>query len=87
MEISKNSRRSRRTSKRSRYLTYYNNKKLHHFNVLKFLPFSAAETTVVKAQVHAGGRGKGHFNNGFKGGVKLCQTFVSRKHFQKFLVY
>jgi len=34
----------------------------------------AAETTVVKAQVHAGGRGKGTFNNGFKGGVKLCKT-------------
>merc|ERR1712137_1245290 len=34
----------------------------------------AAETTVVKAQVHAGGRGKGHFDNGFQGGVKLCKT-------------
>jgi succinyl-CoA synthetase beta subunit len=29
---------------------------------------------VVKAQIHAGGRGKGTFTNGFKGGVKLCQT-------------
>jgi succinyl-CoA synthetase beta subunit len=27
---------------------------------------------VVKAQIHAGGRGKGTFTNGFKGGVKLC---------------
>jgi succinyl-CoA synthetase beta subunit len=27
---------------------------------------------VVKAQVHAGGRGKGTFKNGFKGGVHLC---------------
>ena len=26
---------------------------------------------VIKAQVHAGGRGKGHFTNGFKGGVKF----------------
>merc|ERR1712137_1011848 len=34
----------------------------------------AAETTVVKAQVHAGGRGKGQFDNGFQGGVKLCKT-------------
>jgi len=33
-----------------------------------------AETTVVKAQVHAGGRGKGQFDNGFQGGVKLCKT-------------
>jgi len=29
---------------------------------------------VVKAQVHAGGRGKGTFKNGFKGGVHLVQT-------------
>src|SRR5947207_10549674 len=29
---------------------------------------------VVKAQVHAGGRGKGTFANGFKGGVHVCKT-------------
>jgi succinyl-CoA synthetase beta subunit len=29
---------------------------------------------VVKAQVHAGGRGKGTFANGFKGGVQLCKS-------------
>jgi succinyl-CoA synthetase beta subunit len=29
---------------------------------------------VVKAQIHAGGRGKGTFKDGFKGGVKLCQS-------------
>jgi succinyl-CoA synthetase beta subunit len=29
---------------------------------------------VVKAQIHAGGRGKGHFNTGFKGGVHVCKT-------------
>jgi succinyl-CoA synthetase beta subunit len=29
---------------------------------------------VVKAQIHAGGRGKGTFNNGFKGGVHLCKS-------------
>src|SRR5881409_2568202 len=28
---------------------------------------------VVKAQIHAGGRGKGTFVNGFKGGVHLCK--------------
>jgi succinyl-CoA synthetase beta subunit len=28
----------------------------------------------VKAQIHAGGRGKGTFKSGFQGGVKLCQT-------------
>ena len=29
---------------------------------------------VIKVQIHAGGRGKGTFKNGFKGGVKLCKT-------------
>ncbi|MCE0483623.1 MAG: ADP-forming succinate--CoA ligase subunit beta [Methylacidiphilales bacterium] len=29
---------------------------------------------VIKAQIHAGGRGKGTFTSGFKGGVHLCQT-------------
>jgi succinyl-CoA synthetase beta subunit len=30
-----------------------------------------ATEIVIKAQIHAGGRGKGHFDNGFKGGVHL----------------
>lgn len=34
----------------------------------------AAEELVVKSQIHAGGRGKGVFDNGFKGGVQLCKT-------------
>lgn len=29
---------------------------------------------IVKAQIHAGGRGKGHFKGGLKGGVKICNT-------------
>jgi succinyl-CoA synthetase beta subunit len=29
---------------------------------------------VVKAQIHAGGRGNGTFTNGFKGGVHLCKS-------------
>src|SRR5207237_4571743 len=29
---------------------------------------------VVKAQIHAGGRGKGTFTNGFKGGVHLVKS-------------
>ncbi|HEY4285114.1 MAG TPA: ADP-forming succinate--CoA ligase subunit beta [Chthoniobacterales bacterium] len=33
-----------------------------------------AAEVVVKAQVHAGGRGKGTFTNGFKGGVHICKT-------------
>jgi len=34
----------------------------------------ATTNLVVKAQVHAGGRGKGRFANGFKGGVHLCKS-------------
>ncbi|HEY3602270.1 MAG TPA: ADP-forming succinate--CoA ligase subunit beta [Chthoniobacterales bacterium] len=33
-----------------------------------------ADELVVKAQVHAGGRGKGTFTNGFKGGVHVVKT-------------
>jgi succinyl-CoA synthetase beta subunit len=29
---------------------------------------------ILKAQIHAGGRGKGTFTDGFKGGVKICKT-------------
>ncbi len=30
--------------------------------------------TMVKSQIHAGGRGKGTFIDGYKGGVKFCKT-------------
>ena len=33
-----------------------------------------ANLVVVKSQIHAGGRGKGTFKTGFKGGVKLCKS-------------
>jgi succinyl-CoA synthetase beta subunit len=33
-----------------------------------------ASMVVVKSQIHAGGRGKGTFKSGFKGGVKLCKN-------------
>jgi len=33
-----------------------------------------ARKIAVKSQIHAGGRGKGTFNTGFKGGVKLCAS-------------
>ncbi|CAG9759874.1 unnamed protein product [Ceutorhynchus assimilis] len=33
-----------------------------------------AKEYVIKAQILAGGRGKGHFNNGFKGGVHITQS-------------
>lgn len=34
---------------------------------------SEVDEYVVKAQVHAGGRGKGHFDTGFKGGVHVLK--------------
>ena len=34
---------------------------------------------VVKAQIHAGGRGKGTFTDGYKGGVQLCDTTEKAK--------
>src|SRR5262245_14965040 len=33
---------------------------------------SGHKRVVVKSQIHAGGRGKGTFKNGFKGGVQVC---------------
>ncbi|MCP5529890.1 MAG: ADP-forming succinate--CoA ligase subunit beta [Opitutaceae bacterium] len=35
--------------------------------------------TMVKSQIHAGGRGKGTFTDGFKGGVKFCQSKADAK--------
>src|SRR5437868_910457 len=35
--------------------------------------------TMVKSQIHAGGRGKGTFTDGFKGGVKFCPTKAEAK--------
>ncbi|SDR69604.1 ADP-forming succinate--CoA ligase subunit beta [Opitutus sp. GAS368] len=35
--------------------------------------------TMVKSQIHAGGRGKGTFTDGYKGGVKFCQTKADAK--------
>ena len=47
--------------------------------------FDAALSTLpdgavmVKSQIHAGGRGKGTFTDGFKGGVKFCPTKAEAK--------
>lgn len=35
---------------------------------------NGSKAVVVKSQIHAGGRGKGTFKNGFKGGVKVCPS-------------
>ena len=48
------------------------------FYVLKNnkLFFSDSKDSVIKAQVLAGGRGKGHFESGLQGGVKLAYSLV-----------
>jgi len=38
---------------------------------------------ILKAQVHAGGRGKGHLTSGLKGGVKLCKTLDEVENYTK----
>lgn len=42
-----------------------------------------ATKLAVKAQIHAGGRGKGTFTNGYRGGVKLGTTAVETFEFAK----
>lgn len=41
--------------------------------VAKKLLSEGAKELVIKAQIHAGGRGKGHFDTGFKGGVHVSE--------------
>ena len=41
---------------------------------LGYPPGAKRVDLVVKAQIHAGGRGKGTFANGFKGGVHVCKS-------------
>ncbi len=40
---------------------------------------SEGGTAVIKAQVLAGGRGKGHFTSGLQGGVKLADRLEVRE--------
>jgi succinyl-CoA synthetase beta subunit len=47
----------------------------------EILKANPAAELILKAQIHAGGRGKGTFDNGFKGGVKVCQTAAQVKEF------
>lgn len=42
-------------------------------NAIKLRELGARDI-IVKSQILAGGRGKGHFDTGFKGGVKICDT-------------
>lgn len=40
------------------------------------LHISDVKEYVIKAQILAGGRGKGYFDNGFKGGVQITKEYV-----------
>lgn len=52
-------------------------KQMKDANVNPFpLHFTDVPEYVVKAQILAGGRGKGHFDNGFKGGVHITKKWV-----------
>ena len=41
---------------------------------------------IIKAQVHAGGRGKGLLTSGLKGGVKICQTSKEIEDYAKQMI-
>ncbi len=41
---------------------------------------------ILKAQVHAGGRGKGMLSSGLQGGVKICDTPVQVRDFTKQMI-
>lgn len=41
---------------------------------------------IVKAQIHAGGRGKGVFTNGFKGGVQIVQSSEKAGYFTEEMI-
>jgi succinyl-CoA synthetase beta subunit len=42
--------------------------------ITKNLIGQGAKLFAVKSQIHAGGRGKGTFKSGFRGGVRICRT-------------
>ena len=44
---------------------------------------AGARRLVIKAQTHAGGRGKGTFTSGYQGGVKLCDTAAQTSEIAK----
>lgn len=41
---------------------------------------------VVKAQIHAGGRGKGTFTDGFKGGVHVCKSKTQATEYARYML-
>lgn len=49
-------------------------------------PLDPTGGLILKAQVHAGGRGKGHLTSGLKGGVKVLKTPQEVEHFTKQMI-
>ena len=47
---------------------------------------SGSPRVVVKSQIHAGGRGKGTFKNGFQGGVKIAASVAEAVSFAKHML-
>ena len=43
-----------------------------------FIYHQGGDDMVIKAQVLAGGRGKGTFDNGLKGGVRVIYSYVNQ---------
>jgi succinyl-CoA synthetase beta subunit len=56
------------------------------YAIAKKLSQQNAKELVIKAQIHAGGRGKGTFNTGFKGGVQVCNSAEDIKRFAKEMI-
>ncbi|MCP5523332.1 MAG: ADP-forming succinate--CoA ligase subunit beta [Verrucomicrobiales bacterium] len=52
----------------------------------KTLLHGGAKRLVLKAQIHAGGRGKGTFSNGFQGGVKLTESADAIEEFARQMI-
>ncbi|CAH1103045.1 unnamed protein product [Psylliodes chrysocephalus] len=89
VKLSKNVKNSQIVQTQQRFLNLleYQSKNLLRKNAIAIQDFCMVDKTgateldnfhvkeyVIKAQILAGGRGKGHFNNGFKGGVHITQN-------------
>lgn len=49
-------------------------------------PLNPKGGLIVKAQVHAGGRGKGKLTSGLQGGVQICKTPEEVAHYTKGMI-
>ncbi|RME93042.1 MAG: ADP-forming succinate--CoA ligase subunit beta, partial [Verrucomicrobia bacterium] len=55
-------------------------------NAAKNLLQAGARRVVLKAQIHAGGRGKGAFTHGFKGGVQLTDSAETAEEYAREMI-